>query len=120
MSKMTIRNLIIDITGVLYESGIDKPIAGSIEAIRKLSKSDFQFVFLTNETERTRRSLVEKLNKIGFQVNEDQIISPGLVCRRYLEQHQLRPHLLISPRKSHRWIASPSLFTTLLRAHPQT
>lgn len=97
--QMTIKNLIIDITGVLYESGHNQPIQGSIEAVRKLNQSDVKFVFLTNETERTRTSLVEKLTNIGFEIQQHQIISPGLVCRQYLEQNQLRPHLLISPRK---------------------
>lgn len=41
--------------------------------------------------------LVEKLNGIGFDLLERQIISPGIVCKKYLEANNLRPHLLISP-----------------------
>lgn len=42
--------------------------------------------------------MVEKLNAIGFnQIKEQQIISPGIICRKYLESHNLRPHLLIAP-----------------------
>lgn len=94
---MVIRNLLVDITGVIYESGFNRPINGSIQAVEKLAKSSINYAFLTNETEKTRKLLVEKLNGIGFSLSEQQIISPGIVCKKYLEANQLRPHLLISP-----------------------
>ena len=94
---MVIRNLLIDITGVVYESGVNLPINGSIKAVEKLSKNSINYAFLTNETEKTRKLLVEKLNGIGFNLAEQQIISPGIICKKYLESNSLRPHLLISP-----------------------
>lgn len=95
--RMVIKNLLIDITGVLYESGFNRPIKGSIQAIEKLSKSSINYGFLTNETEKTRELLVQKLNGIGFNLTEQQIISPGIICKKYLQSNNLRPHLLISP-----------------------
>ena len=97
--RMVIKNLLIDITGVIYESGFNKPIQGSINAIEKLSKSTINYAFLTNETEKTRQLLVEKLNGIGFNLKDEQIISPGIICKKYLLSNNLRPHLLISPGK---------------------
>lgn len=97
--RMVIKNLLIDITGVIYESGFNRPVSGSIQAIERLSKSSINYAFLTNETEKTRKLLVDKLNGIGFNLTEKQIISPGIVCKQYLESNNLRPHLLISPGK---------------------
>lgn len=97
--RMVIKNLLIDITGVLYESGFNRPINGSIQAIERLAKSSINYAFLTNETEKTRKLLVEKLNGIGFSLKEDQVISPGIICKKYLQSNNLRPHFLISPGK---------------------
>ena len=71
--RMVIKNLLIDITGVLYESGFNTPIKGSINALEQLAKSSINYAFLTNETEKARKLLVDKLNAIGFDLKEEQV-----------------------------------------------
>ncbi|KAI1307598.1 Phospholysine phosphohistidine inorganic pyrophosphate phosphatase [Halotydeus destructor] len=89
--------ILIDITGVLYESGTDCAIAGSIDAIRKLRQSRLPFKFVTNETQNTTSGLASKLNRFGFDVTPDEIFAPAPAVRRYLNEHGLRPHYLIHP-----------------------
>ncbi|RWS03223.1 phospholysine phosphohistidine inorganic pyrophosphate phosphatase-like protein [Dinothrombium tinctorium] len=89
--------LLIDVTGVLYESGLNKLIDGSLEAIRLLNSIQIKYKLVTNETQATREGLVSKLRRIGYEFTADDILSPGPVCRDFIIKHGLRPHLLIHP-----------------------
>lgn len=93
-----IKGLLLDITGVLWESGSDKAINGSIEAVGKLQAARFPFKFVTNETQHTRTALASKLQKFGFMLTEDNIFSPGPAVKAFLLKSNLRPHFLIHPR----------------------
>ena len=96
-----IKGLLIDITGVLYESNDQGgvPISGSIEALRNLKETaEIKIRLLTNETQITKMSLCKKLNQLGFDsVTPEMIISPGPAVREILHQRNLRPFLLVHP-----------------------
>ena len=96
-----IKGILLDITGVLYESndtgGV--PIPGSVEALQKLSQiPGVQYRLCTNETQITKKCLSDKLNKLGFtDVTPDLIFSPGPVVKSLLIERKLRPFLLVHP-----------------------
>ena len=96
-----IKGLLLDITGVLYESNDQGgfPISGSIEALRKLKETtEIKFRLCTNESQITKLSLSEKLNKLGFEnVTPEMIISPGPAVCEILRERNLRPFLLVHP-----------------------
>ncbi|GFR11761.1 phospholysine phosphohistidine inorganic pyrophosphate phosphatase [Trichonephila clavata] len=92
-----VKGILLDITGVLYESG-QGAIKGSAESIEKLRQKKIPFRFVTNETQRTRPDLVSKLNSIGFSLSESEILSPGIVTSAYLKKMNLRPFLLVHPQ----------------------
>lgn len=95
-----IKAVLIDITGVLYESGTKVAIPGSIEAISKLEQFKIPFKFVTNETQNTRKGLLDKLAAFGFNgLTVDQVFAPAPAVRNYLEKNGLRPHYLIHPRE---------------------
>lgn len=96
-----IRGVLLDITGVLYESNKSGGTAllGSIKAIQNLMACPtIQFRLCTNETQLTQTGLSEKLVRLGFDmIKPDMIFSPGPAVIRILEERKLRPYLLIYP-----------------------
>lgn len=100
LGNIKIKAVLIDITGVLYESGTKHAINGSIKAINKLRTSGIPFKFVTNETQNTRTGLATKLRSFGFDgLHESEIFAPAPAVRSYVEKHKLRPHFLVHPCK---------------------
>lgn len=95
-----ISGLLLDITGVLYDSGQGGgvPIPGSVDAVRRLRSVGMPIRFCTNETQVTRLKLVDKLRRLGFEdLKEEEVFSPIPAVLTELKRRQLRPHLLIHP-----------------------
>lgn len=93
-SKKPIRNILLDINGVLYESGEDNPIPGSVEAMKRLINHGFRFLLVTNECTTAKPELAKKLNRLGYDsVDSNKIISPAPVACNYLIEHNLVPRL---------------------------
>lgn len=79
-----IRGILIDVDGVLR---IDTdPIPGSIEALADLRRRQFPFRLLTNTTVRTRHSLGALMRRLGFDVNDEEIITAGAATAAYLRR----------------------------------
>lgn len=71
-------SFILDMDGVLWNG--PTPIRGSIEALNRLSRSNKNIYFLTNNSSKTRGDLVKKLETFGFNnCNEENIITSSLV-----------------------------------------
>jgi ribonucleotide monophosphatase NagD (HAD superfamily) len=64
-----IRGLLLDLEGVLYESG--HTIAGAVDNVRELADAGLQIRYLTNTTTRSRRAIVEQLWSMGLFVDPD-------------------------------------------------
>ncbi|XP_005105048.1 phospholysine phosphohistidine inorganic pyrophosphate phosphatase [Aplysia californica] len=94
-----IKYVVLDITGVLKESGPGggHAISGSIDAIKRLYKNGFQVRFCTNETVMTRHTLVQQLKNMGFVIDEIKVFPPIPAVCKVLSDRKLRPHLLVHP-----------------------
>lgn len=114
-----IKAVLLDITGVLYDSGLNSdgtPIDGSIEAVKKYFFRDFNYFikycrtvifrlqnskvpvrFCSNETQNTRFNLVAKLNRLGFELKEHEVFTPAPATAKWLRANNLRPFLLVHP-----------------------
>ncbi|XP_042315707.1 phospholysine phosphohistidine inorganic pyrophosphate phosphatase isoform X2 [Sceloporus undulatus] len=93
-----IKGLLLDISGVLYDSGGEGggvPIPGSIEAVKKIKASGLKLQFCTNETQATREKFVEKLQRLGFDIVVNEVTAPAPAACRILKERHLRPHLLV-------------------------
>ncbi|XP_078500149.1 phospholysine phosphohistidine inorganic pyrophosphate phosphatase [Lissotriton helveticus] len=93
-----LRALLLDVSGVLYDSGGaggGQPIEGSKEAVCRIKKSGLKLRFCTNETQATRGEFVKKLQRLGFDVSENEVIAPAPAAFRILQERGLRPHLLV-------------------------
>ncbi|OZC07719.1 HAD hydrolase family [Onchocerca flexuosa] len=97
LNNKPVKGFLLDITGVLYNSDpnkIGRVIEGSVEAVNRLyAESAVRFV--TNESTRSRKHLFEKLTKLGFTLKEEHIFMPIPEAKRYIKEHNLRPHILV-------------------------
>ena len=77
------RAILLDIDGVLYVE--DEPIAGAADAVQRLRGSGLILRFVTNTTSRSRASTLAKLRRLGFDVAEQELVTPAAlavqVCR---------------------------------------
>ncbi|TTC29614.1 Phospholysine phosphohistidine inorganic pyrophosphate phosphatase [Bagarius yarrelli] len=97
-----IKGVILDMCGVLYDSGGGGggggggvPIKGSVEAVRRLKSSNLKLRFCTNETQATREKFVLKLRRMGFDIDVREVFSPAPAVVSILKERNLRPHLLV-------------------------
>jgi len=73
---------LIDMDGVIYKG--EHVIEGAKEFITKLIKDDIPFLFLTNNSQRTRRDVAMKLIRKGFDITEDHIFTCAMATARFL------------------------------------
>lgn len=92
-----IKGVLLDISGVLFESGAGVPIDGSVEAVKRLQSAGLPVRFCTNETTMTRNMLTEKLHRLGFSMKDEEIFPPIPAVCKVLQKRNLRPHLLVHP-----------------------
>jgi NagD protein len=73
---------LIDMDGVIYRS--NDVIPGAVAFINRLVADNVPFRFLTNNSQRTRRDMITKLNRMGFHVGEEHIYTCAMATARYL------------------------------------
>ncbi|QDU79085.1 putative hydrolase YutF [Polystyrenella longa] len=73
---------LIDMDGVLYRGS--KLIPGADHFVKQLLARDIPFMFLTNNSQRTRRDMVAKLGRMGIQVEEKHIFTCAMATARFL------------------------------------
>ena len=77
-----IQGLLIDLDGVLYVG--ETPVAGAQEVLNQLKEHNIPRRYLTNTTTRTASSVVEKLCRLGFSVEDDEVFTPITATVQYL------------------------------------
>jgi HAD superfamily hydrolase (TIGR01458 family) len=85
--------VLLDISGVLHEDGVALP--GAVEAVARLQSSRLALRFVTNTSRKTGAVVETELRQMGFALERQQVFTAPAAVRRYLEQHRLRPYLLI-------------------------
>ncbi len=90
-----IRGVLLDLSGVLYVGSAAVP--GAPEALARLRETGLPLRFITNTTRSTRQAIGEKLRRLGFEIEDDEIFTAPSAVRAYLAEHGLRPQLLIHP-----------------------
>lgn len=80
----TIRGILFDLDGTLYIGS--KVIDGAIEAVAELKRRGYRRRFITNTSTLSRTSLHQKLSRLGFSVDANEIISAASAALIYLQQ----------------------------------
>jgi HAD superfamily hydrolase (TIGR01458 family) len=73
--------LLVDLDGVLYVE--DEPVEGAAEAIARLHESGLALRFVTNTTARSHAQTLDKLRRLGFEVADDELITPAALARKH-------------------------------------
>lgn len=74
--------LLIDMDGVIYRSS--QLIPGADRFIETLKQWDVPFLFLTNNSQRTRRDVALKLRRMGIDVDDDHVFTCAIATARFL------------------------------------
>ena len=87
--------ILFDLDGVLYEG--DSVVPGAPQAVRWFQERGIPHLFLTNTTSRPRGALVEKLARLGIEVQETSIFTPPVAARQWLREKGCRAISLFVP-----------------------
>ena len=80
------RGYLIDMDGVIYRGG--ELVPGADAFIRRLLRENIPFLFLTNNSQRTRRDVATKLARMGIPAEEQHVFTCAMATARYLaRQH---------------------------------
>jgi HAD superfamily hydrolase (TIGR01458 family) len=91
-----IRGLLVDLDGVLYVG--DAALPGARDALQALRDRDIVCRFLTNTTTKTADEVVKKLAHLGFEIEPDEIVTPVVATKNFLESRKdgkPKLHLLV-------------------------
>jgi NagD protein len=73
---------LIDMDGVIYRG--NQLIPGADRFIDELRRDRIPFLFLTNNSQRTRRDVATKLQRLGIEVEEEHVFTCAMATARYL------------------------------------
>ena len=108
LGGVPVSGVLCDISGVLAESsasGDGVAIPGSAEAVARLRAAGVRIKFVTNESARTRASLLGKLTRLGFELElEDS--APKRSIRRFVITEK-------APTRAFSWLKAATTAFTL-------
>lgn len=82
MNHKDYKGYLIDLDGTIYRG--TESILEATKFIKRLQDAQIPYLFLTNNTTRTRQMVVDKLAGHGISATIDQIYTPSLATRDYL------------------------------------
>jgi HAD superfamily hydrolase (TIGR01458 family) len=75
-----IEGLLLDLSGVVYVQ--DEAVPGAAEALSKLRGADLPVRLITNTTMRPRRSILERLGRLGIEADPSELLTPATLAAR--------------------------------------
>ena len=95
MIASAIEGLLIDLDGVLYVE--EDAVPGAVAAVSKLREQGLGLRFVTNTTSRSKRQTLERLERLGFEVEPGELVTPAALARaRCLEAGHDRVALVMN------------------------
>src|SRR4051812_40703690 len=77
---------LIDMDGVIYRGS--QLIPGADRFIHELRKKNIPFLFLTNNSQRTRRDVATRLQRMGMEVEEEHVFTCAMATARFLARQK--------------------------------
>ncbi|MDT3669544.1 MAG: TIGR01458 family HAD-type hydrolase [Aromatoleum sp.] len=87
--------VLIDLAGVLHVG--NQAIDGAVAALARLRAAGLPLRFLTNTTRTPRRKIVEKLRRMGFDIDEDEVQTAAHAALQLVRERKLHPLYLVHP-----------------------
>lgn len=85
-SDVMTRGYLIDMDGVIYRGA--QVIPGAARWIAELQERRIPFLFLTNNSQRTRRDVATRLVRMGFDIEERHIFTCAMATARFLARQK--------------------------------
>ncbi|KAL2099909.1 hypothetical protein ACEWY4_004303 [Coilia grayii] len=92
-TRRALKAVLIDLSGTLHIE--DAAVPGAQEALARLRSASVAVKFVTNTTKECKRNLLERLQKLNFDIQEQEIFTSLTAARNLLEQRKVRPLLLV-------------------------
>lgn len=80
------QGFLIDMDGVIYRGS--EMIRGADRFVNLLREHEIPFIFLTNNSQRTRRDVATKLQRMGFNIEERHVFTCAMSTGRFLEKQR--------------------------------
>jgi NagD protein len=80
------RGFLIDMDGVIYRG--NETIPGAVEFVQKLLKNGIPFLFLTNNSQRTKKDVVARLLRMGIGVGEEHVFTSAIATAQFLARQK--------------------------------
>lgn len=87
--------LLLDLDGTLYLG--NTPLPGAVAAVASLVEQAVPRRYLTNTTRVSRRTLIERLRRMGFAIELDELFTTAIAASRWLEERGIRRIALYVP-----------------------
>lgn len=84
---------ILDMDGTFYLG--DKLLDGSLEFIDAIGKAGHDFLFFTNNSSKNPSVYVDKLNKMECPIEEDKVVTSGMVTIHNIKKHYGNPRVFL-------------------------
>ena len=79
-----VKLFVLDMDGTVYIS--NDPIEGALDFIHEVEEDpERDYIFFTNNASRVPSVYVEKLHKLGLDVDESKVVTAGDVCAEFLK-----------------------------------
>jgi HAD superfamily hydrolase (TIGR01458 family) len=76
--------LLLDLSGVIYVQ--DEAVPGAAEALEQLRGAGLPIRLVTNTTMRPRRSILDRLDRLGIEADPSELLTPATLARRRCEE----------------------------------
>ena len=96
---------VLDMDGTFYLG--NQILPGAADFLKAVEKAGKQYLFFTNNSSRSPRDYMAKLEKMGCPITRDQIMTSGDVTIRYLQTHY--------PEKTVYLVGTPPLWRAFRR-----
>lgn len=77
---------LIDMDGVIYRGS--EMIPGAVEFVTALRERDIPFLFLTNNSQRTRRDVATKLRRMHFDIEDRHVFTCAMATARFISEQK--------------------------------
>lgn len=81
------KGFIIDIDGVIGRG--ESPIEDGILGVKKLREMNKKIIFVSNNSTRSRRIMMERFRKFGLDVNEDELLMATYATARFIASEKM-------------------------------
>ena len=79
-----IKGILIDLDGVLYVG--DLPVEGAQATIESLMQKDYTLRFISNTTQKCKKTIANRLSAMGFRIPEEYIFTPPLAAVAHMKK----------------------------------